>query len=873
MGQVSIDCVACFCSVVGEPALLEHLFSASAALLLLGMLAGGLLAGLPWRLVTRRHQREHDELLRRAKEREDLLRERYRELLDNSSDVVYSHDLQGRFTTLNKAGEQATGYTAEEIVEKGITDLVDPRLRKATRRWVENIAAGKAPSTHTLEIRAKNGQSVWLEVSTRLILQHGDPVGVLGLARDVTRRQLAEDALRASEARYRQLFERNLAGVFRSTVDGRLLDCNQAFARIFRYASREDALARTTADLYFDPIDYESAIAHLKQEKSLTNCEFRLRRQDGTSVWALVNETLLEAEGQGGLIEGTIIDITARKQVEAELQEAKEAAEAANRAKSEFLANMSHEIRTPMNGVIGMTELALDTDLTSEQREYLGMVKASADSLLTIINDILDFSKIEAGKLDLDPIEFNLRESLNDSLKTLALRAHQKGLQMVSQAQPEVPDVIVGDPGRLRQILINLVGNAVKFTAGGHVEVRVGVDRRDQDRISLHFSVADTGIGIAPEKQQLIFEAFAQADGSMSRKFGGTGLGLAISARLVQMMGGRMWVESEVGKGSTFHFTGCFAVPRARTAPASADPKCLEKLPVLAVDDSATNRLILEETLTGWGTKPTVVGNGQAALAALEHADATGNPFSLVLLDARLPDMDGFTLVDRMRRDPRFAETTVMLLTSGGQRGDGARCRQLGVAAYLTKPIRPSELFDAILNALGTKSLQGEQPCLVTRHSLREGSRGLSILLADGDPVNQTLTFRLLENRGHNVKLTGGGREALAVLEDSAFQGFDLILMDLQMQDEGSLDALATIREGARCAGRHVPIIAMTAPGDGDRYLAAGMDGYIDKPIRPQELLTALEGATNSGRRAAEGTDPSLRPGGESANEKRCKLG
>jgi CheY-like chemotaxis protein len=367
-----------------------------------------------------------------------------------------------------------------------------------------------------------------------------------------------------------------------------------------------------------------------------------------------------------------------------------------------------------------MTELALETELTSEQKEYLGMVKASADSLLNVINDILDFSKIEAGKLDLDPFEFNLRESLNDSLKPLALRAHQKGLQMVSQAPPDVPDVVVGDPGRLRQILVNLVGNAIKFTAGGQVAVRVGVDWRDQDRISLHFSVADTGMGIAPEKQQLIFEAFAQGDGSMSRKFGGTGLGLAISSRLVQMMGGRMWVESEVGKGSTFHFTCCFAVPRFRTAPAPAEPKCLENLPVLAVDDSVTNRLILEETLTNWGTKPTVMGSGQAALAALEQAATDGNPFPLVLLDARLPDMDGFTLADKIRHDPRFAGATLMLLTSGGQRGDGARCRQLGVAAYLTKPIRSSELLDAILDALGTKSLQGEKLGLVTRHSLRE---------------------------------------------------------------------------------------------------------------------------------------------------------
>jgi two-component system, sensor histidine kinase and response regulator len=726
MGQVSTAFAAPLCCVVGEPALLGHVLNTRLAVLLFGMLAGGLLTGLLRGVAMRRQRREYDELLRRAREREDVLRERYRELLDNSSDIVYSHDLQGRFTTLNKAGEQATGYTAEEVIQKSITDLVDPLLWEGTERWLKSVAGGKAPSTYTLEIRAKDGRSVWLEVSTRLILQHGNPVGVLGFARDVSGRKLAEDALRASEARYRQLFERNLAGVFRSTVEGRLLDCNEAFARIFGYASREEVLARTTSDLYFDPKDRELAIARLKQERFLTNCELRLRRQDGASVWALVNETLLGEEGESGLIEGTIIDITARKQAEAELHEAKEAAEAANRAKSEFLANMSHEIRTPMNGVIGMTELVLDTELTSEQREYLRMVKASADSLLTIINDILDFSKIEAGKLDLDSIEFNLRQSLNNSVKLLAFRAQQKGLQMISYVQPEVPEVVVGDPGRLRQVLINLVGNAIKFTAEGHVEVRAELDWREQNKVSLHFSVGDTGMGIAAEKQQLIFEAFAQADGSMSRQFGGTGLGLAISFQLVQMMGGRMWVASEVGKGSTFHFTGCFAVPQLRTSGSRAEPKCLENLPVLAVDDSVQNQLILNETLTSWGANATVLGSGEAALAALEHAASTGNPFSLVLLDARLPDMDGFTLVDRIRQNPRLAETTLMFLTSGGQRGDGARCRQLGVAAYLTKPVRPSELLDAILDALATKSLQGDPPGLVTLHSLREGRQALA---------------------------------------------------------------------------------------------------------------------------------------------------
>jgi PAS domain S-box-containing protein len=670
------------------------------------------------------------------------------------------------------------------------------------------------------------------------------------LESEVAERIRAEEALRGSSELIKLVFDSIPEAVYGIDMQGNCTFCNPSCLRLAGYREPTELLAKNMHTLIHHsrangtpyPVEECHIYEAFRQGHGTHIDDEVLWRRDGTSFPAEYWSLPMHRDGNviGTVV--TFVDITERKQTEQVLREAREAAEAASRAKSEFLANMSHEIRTPMNGVLGMTELALDTDLTQEQRGYMNLVKSSADSLLVLLNDILDFSKIEAGKLDMETIEFNLRDSLDDTMQAVSLRAHEKGIELACHILPDVPDALLGDPTRLRQIVMNLVGNAIKFTDQGEVLIRVKTQEASDGEALLHIAVTDTGVGIPLEKQASIFEAFTQADNSTTRKYGGTGLGLSISSRLVEMMGGRMWLESEPGQGSTFHFSVCLQLQNPSTRRnAPVDLEALQGVSVLIVDNNATNRYILNEMLAGWQMRAFEADGSRSALALLKQAVAEGKDIPLVLLDAQMPEVDGFQVAEQIKGDPQTASSRLIMLTSAGFRGDAARCRELGIQAYLPKPIKRSDLLHAIQTVMSLAGPAKQTPALITLHSLRESRGHLKILLAEDNRVNQLLAVRLLEKRGHKVVLVETGKAALEALQTEAF---DVILMDIQMPEMDGLQATARVREREKVTGTHIPIVAMTAhamTGDKERCLQAGMDAYISKPLSVKELFATIE--------------------------------
>jgi two-component system, sensor histidine kinase and response regulator len=587
----------------------------------------------------------------------------------------------------------------------------------------------------------------------------------------------------------------------------------------------------------------EDILQRVIKDKGEGSAEFRITLPDGTPRnISAVERVLLNANSEVIRVIGVNVDITEQKRAEQSLHKAVKLAQAANLAKSDFLANMSHEIRTPMNGIIGMTDLVLETVLTPEQREFLGIARSSADSLLVLLDDILDFSKIEAGKMAFDTIDFKLRHALDETIKALGLRAQKKGLELTCHVMPEVPDGLQGDPARIRQIVVHLVGNAIKFTEAGAVAIHVRVLEKTEAGVVLQFSIRDTGIGIPVENQQTVFEQFNQLDNSTTRKYGGTGLGLSVSSRLVKMMGGKIWVVSENGQGSTFHFTAHLNLTRIAAKPYElAGSEILRDLTALIVDDNPVDRLLYQEILRSWQMKPTLAEGGADAVRLIGEASTQGTPFAVILLDARMPGMDGFSVAEIIHADERLRKSIVIMLTAAGVRGDAARCRELGITAYLTKPVAAFDLLQTLKIVLATGVPIREDSPVLTAHSLREIRRRLKILLVDDTLVNQVIAKRMLEKRGHEVTLATNGREALEALEKETP---DVILMDIQMPEMDGVQATAEIRKDELNSRKHIPIIAMTAhamAGDKEKYLERGMDGYVSKPFSVDVLLSVIE--------------------------------
>ncbi len=830
----------------------------------------------------------------RRRQAEEALQEsesKYRRLADSMSDMIWTTDLEFNTTYISPSVERMLGYTPQEYLSVPLENNYPPQFidRFASMLRDEMLKEedpgsdmDRAMLVEAPHYRADGG-IVWLSMSVTFARDRdGQAIGLQGISRDITERHHAEQALRASETRMRAITSSAQDAIAMMSPDGEISFWNPAAERIFGY-SAEEAIGRDLHSL-LTPERYRESQRNAYATFRETGCgaavnkslELEGRNKDGHEISVELSMSAIELS-DGWHAVGIMRDITDRKRTEETLREANAAleqqtcvatemaarAEAASVAKGEFLANMSHEIRTPMNGVIGMTGLLLDTELNEEQKRYAEVVRTSGEALLSLINDILDFSKIEAGKLELETLDFDLYSMLDDFSVTLALRAHEKGLELLCGADPGVPSLLRGDPGRLRQILTNLTGNAIKFTYEGEVAIHVSLETETDSEVELRFSVRDTGIGIPEEKIGLLFQKFFQADASTTRKFGGTGLGLAISAQLAGLLGGRMGVSSEQGKGSDFWFTAKLEKQQEVSVSEPALPVDLNGMRVLIVDDNATSREILSTRMTAWGMRPGEAVDGGEALNLLLRAAEGGDPYRLAVIDMKMPGMDGEALGRAIQAEPRIAGTRMVLLTSMGARGDARRYSGIGFAGYLTKPVRHQDLRGVLSLAMGErKPEESAVAALATRHLARETmpvftGRRARILLVEDNIINQRVALRFLKKLGLSADAVADGQEALRALESIPY---DIVLMDCQMPIMDGYEATRAIRDPRSSRwDPDIPVIALTAhamQGDKEKCLAAGMNDYLTKPISQQQLAEAIEKWLPGGERGDEGGEP-----------------
>jgi two-component system sensor histidine kinase/response regulator len=782
-----------------------------------------------------------------------LSEKRFQDIALSSADWIWEIDQQAVYTFASGKVKQILGYDQDEILGKTPFDLMPPEEATRVRQHFQKLAAAKKPITDVEHWNlTKDGRLVCLVTNALPILnENGELVGYRGMGKDITERKRSEETIQLETAKISAIVSGIDQGLIFTDEADRVVEINTYFLRLLGIAKNE-ILGRSLWEIPFSDRlgNLKEAVNAFKQTQSTAPLE--IQRILGDKEVILRVKPIYTADRYEGLILNAV-DMS-------ELVRARQEALAASKAKSDFLANISHEIRTPMNGILGMTELALDTQLSPEQREYLKGIKSSAESLMILINDILDFSKIEARKIELESAAFDLEDLLFETLAPLAIQAHRNKLDLICEIPPGHPTKLIGDPGRLRQILINLAGNAVKFTEVGEVVVSVAESSQTGDEIVLHFTIADTGIGIPAEKQRIIFDVFAQADSSMTRKYGGTGLGLAISSQLVDLLSGRIWVESEVGKGSRFHFTAQFrvnnAAPESQPIPAPLDG---EGLSLLVVEDGPTSRRVLGELASAWGLKVQEAEGADAAIVALERVRENDLPMPLILLDANLPGHDSFIILEHIKDNPDIAKSVIMMTNSTSSRVDAAPWLNAGIPTQLIKPIRPSELKKSILQAAGLAAKPAEPTPPRAEVAAESFRRTYRILIAEDNLVNQRVAIYMLEKQGHHVAGVMNGAEAIEALEKG---NFELVLMDVQMPKLDGIKATEMIRQREENAGLHLPIIAMTAhamKGDRERCLQAGMDDYISKPLNSKQLMETIDRVMN-GRTQSEAEEFSQRP-------------